>query len=188
MPRKKNTDVDGTVVSSTGKEKTKSTKRVNAGDILSEAMPVRRKKSDADHPSAGSAKDNKDVSTGSGKKLEKRTDTIASFSPKKAKRVYEDIPLTKDGSFILKRDSCCMWIERVSVNDDGNTVAARVTGYFGKMSFKYLFESFCNKAFRTIDATSAKDYITKMKSIEQQTHEMIDSLLGHLEKSGVKLD
>ena len=98
---------------------------------------------------------------------------------------YEDIWLSEE--ILLKRDACCMWLERVSTNDAGKQVMNRITGYYGKMSIVHLFESFAERRFRGIDASKPEEYLRKMKKVQEETYGLIKSLLAELEMRGITL-
>lgn len=108
------------------------------------------------------------------------------FTPVSESKDTNDINLSE--SLVLKRDANCMWIEKLGVSPKtGKPTMVRVSGYYGKMAFKHLFESFAGKKFKTIDASGADDYLRKMKEIEEETVAAIHSLLDDLEAKGIKL-
>lgn len=96
---------------------------------------------------------------------------------------FRDVKLSDD--FILRRDRNCMWIEEKGDGKKGKAAGKivwnRVTGYFNRNQFAYLFQSFVNRKFRSIDDTSSPTkYLKEMKDIEKRTYEMIETMLKEI--------
>lgn len=89
----------------------------------------------------------------------------------------------KTGSYTIKSDPLCCWIEQEVVQmkgkNIGKTTTKRVSGYFGKI--EQLLPDFADKKFKSSDARTVEEALKRLAEAEK-------SMLALAAEEGRKLD